>query len=293
MSNQTQNMSVSEIYMINFQNPEPLYYTRIPNILSHLTYDWLNPKTQKMEVKRLSVYAKELYREMKDIGGKNNKCWMNRDNIAERCNMSEGMVTKCKEELCQKFHQLDGNPLITIIEKPRKKVVDGIGINGTNYHEITILNIWPWNNGFMATKKYHKEQAPSPHDRADPAPSPHDIAQQGALSPHDTNKNNNNKNHLFKEQEQSVSSVSSVSFLNKDSVFSEENKVKAYEWLIKNGCPEGNASAIVSRFSFEEIIQASKYSNDQFDKNRAKGKPLGNKWAYLQNVLNKRNWEKK
>lgn len=290
MSQDAQALSPSEIYVINFQNPEPLYYTRIPNILSHLTYDWLNPKTEKMEVKRLSVYAKELYREMKDIGGKNNKCWMNRDNIAERCNMSEGMVTKCKEELCQKFHQLDGNPLITIIEKPRKKVVDGIGINGTNYHEITILNIWPWNNGFMATKKYHKEEAPSPHDRADPAPSPHDIAQQGALSPHDTNKNN--KNHLFKEQEQPVSSVCSVFDKNKDFV-SSDKKVQAYEWLVKNGCSEGNASSIVKKFTCEDIIEASKYMEIQMKKNKAKGKVTENKAAYFQNVLNKRYWENK
>lgn len=292
MSDQVQSLSVSEIYMINFQNPEPSYYTRIPNILSHLTYDWLNPKTQKMEVKRLSVYAKELYREMKDIGGKNNKCWMNRDNIAERCNMSEGMVTKCKEELCQKFHQLDGNPLISIIEKPRKKVVDGIGINGTNYHEITILNIWSWNNGFMATKKFHKEEAPSPHDRATQAPSPHDGAQKGALSPHDTNKNNNNKNNLSKEQEQPVSSVDSVSFANQDSV-SSDKKVQAYEWLIKNGCPEANASSIVKKFSCEDIIEASKYMEIQMKKNKIKGKVTENKVAYLQNVLNKRYWEKK
>lgn len=292
MSQDAQALSPSEIYVINFQNPEPLYYTRIPNILSHLTYDWLNPKTGKMEIKRLSVYAKELYREMKDIGGKNNKCWMNRDNIAERCNMSEGMVTKCKEELCQKFHQLDGNPLITIIEKPRKKVVDGIGINGTNYHEITILNIWPWNNGFMATKKYHKEEAPSPHDRADPAPSPHDGAQQGALSPHDPNKNNNSKNHLFKEQEQPVSSVCSVFNENKDSV-SSDKKVQAYEWLVKNGCSEGNASSIVKKFTCEDIIEASKYMEIQMKKNKAKGKVTENKAAYFQNILNKRYWENK
>jgi hypothetical protein len=293
MTNQAQNLSAAEIYAINFESAEPSYYTRIPNILSYLTYDWLNPKTGKIEVKRLSVYAKELYRELKDIGGKNNKCWMNRDNLAERCNMSEGMVTKCKEELCQKFHQLDLNPLIKITEKPKKKIVDGIAINGTCYHEITILNIWPWNNAFMATKKYLKDEAPSPHDSADQAPSPHDGAQEGALSPHDTNKNNNNKNNLFKQQEQPVLSVSSVSSLNKNSVFSENNKAKAHEWLIKNGCPEGNACAIVNRFCLDDIIQASKYSNDQFDKNKVKGKPLGNKWAYLQNVLNKRYWEKR
>jgi hypothetical protein len=307
MKNNAQDMSASEKYAFEFQNTEPKYFTQVANIIDHLTYTKTNPDGTT-SVERLSVFAKELYRIIRMIASDDGSCFNTTENLAIKINCSAGSVYNAKNELKMPMHQLDGNPLIF-----EKKVTSRTFDNGKVKDSrplcvYTIFDLWKWNNAFMSTLKFQKvkygqnpveeselscEHTDSPYESVPPTDSPHESVSQGTDSPHEANKNPNTKNPLYKKQQQPVSSVCSVSSLNKDSVFSEENKVKAYEWLTKNGCPEGNASAIVNRFCLADLIAASEYSNNQFEKNKAKGKPLGNKWAYFQTVLNKRYWEKK
>ena len=251
-------MTPADLYAINFQNPEPRYYSRIPHILDHLTYEETDPKTGEKSVKRLSVYAKELYRIIKSIAGEQGAgaCWMNRTKLAELCNMSSASITNAKKELQQAFHQLDGNPLIKIEERKRQGVSESNTNYKTIYHCITILDIWRWNAAFMATKDLKKNIPLSPHDSAPPPMSPHDSAPQGPMSPHDTNKNN--KNHLFKEQQPAASAdpvCSPVVFSDADvPVPSDDEKSKAFNWFTKIGCDVKSATFFVESFSAGQVI---------------------------------------
>lgn len=296
-------MTPSEIYAINFQNPEPRFYSRIPHILSHLTYDDVNKETGQIIVKNLSLQARELYRVIKSIAGDEGACWQTRDNLAELCNMSTGSITKAKEELQKSFHQLDGNPLIKIEERKKKSQT-----NGTCYHVITILDIWKWNNAFMSAKKYLNPKidknliesgAPSPHDGAKLAPSPHDCAPQEARSPHDGNKNTVNKNPLFKEQ-QPASVDAPVCSLNSSSCCLpseppeiESKKGKAINWFIKQGFDMKAAIYFVENFSLEDISNASKYVEIQIHKKKNNNGFMGNIYGYFRKTIENRWWQPK
>lgn len=292
-------MLQAELYAIHFANSEPSFYGRIPHIIDHLTYDKVNKKTGKVEKKRLSVYAKELYRVFKSIAGDRGACWQNRDNLADLANMSAGSITNAKNELTQKFHQLDGNPLITITEEKKRNPK-----NGTEYHKVVILDIWRWNNAFMGTRKFHQEencnektyeQAPSPHDRAREAPSPHDSAPQGAPSPHDINKNPITKTKMFKEQQ--PVKTPDCSFEKENSVFSDRKNIspedQAYDWFLKFGCDSKTAAFLSATYSVKDIIDASKYVEDMIDKKRKKRETIGNKIGYLRDALKNKRWIKK
>jgi len=117
------------------------YTSRIPNIIDHLTYNKVDEKTGKSVVKRLSVYAKGLYRVLKTVAGEDGVCLRNRDDLAELCNMSAGSVTNAKKELLQNFNELGGLPLIFIDDRQKRT-----SKNGTIYHAIVVLDIWNVNN---------------------------------------------------------------------------------------------------------------------------------------------------
>lgn len=106
----------AECYTFHLQDEEPSFYSRIPHILSYLTYDYEDPKTKEKSVRHLSVYARELYRVIKSIAADKGACWTMRDNLAELANMSAGAISNAKWELQQKMHQLDESPLIMIEE---------------------------------------------------------------------------------------------------------------------------------------------------------------------------------
>lgn len=280
-------ISAAELYAIHFENEEPSSFTMIPNILSYLTYT--DPDTG--EIKKLSVYARELYRIIRMHAGNKGLCWANRDNLAEECGMSAGSVTNAKRILQMPFHQLDGNPLIRIEKKSKYTHKNEERVNKTEYDCITILNIWKWNNAYMATKKFLAEQknegVRSPDDRAEGVRSPDDRPPQGAKTPHDTNNITNNNTPLFKEQDRASPFVCS----------SEKKKIclsgkeKIVEALIKEGSPPEVAERIASNHSTEDIINAFNYAHSQRKKPGAK--PIRNgKIAYLQDILNKRYWEK-
>jgi hypothetical protein len=292
--------SPTEAYVIAFQNSEPKHYTRVPNIIDHLTYDAMDSEGNVIK-KRLSVFAKELYRILRMIANDYGACWMNRDNLAELANMSTGSITNAKKELEQKFHQLDGQPLINIEENQKSTKV-----NGTTYHKITIIDIWKWNNAFMSAFNFQKKYgAPSPHDGANPAPSPHDGPPREAPSPHDTNNNQTNKNHLSKEQQPTPAGSLVASLVSlytkkdplypsdqqkhfKERLFPSGQQKRAYDWLVGEGCFEPTAYKISITYSSDDICKASNYTNEMHKKSKK-----DNKWGYLQQTLKNKYWMKK
>lgn len=278
--------SISEIYAFQLQNEEPGYYSRIPHIISYLTYDCIDPDTGEVLVKKLSPNARELYRVIKMTASDGGCCWKSRDTLAEECGMSIGAITNAKKELQQKFHQLDGNSLIKLEKKQKTTVKEGQILNKTTYDTIVIVNIWTWNNAFGAIK--NKKGALSPHDGAGGALSPHDTATQEALSPHDTNNNPIINNPLYKEQQPTATADIAVSFICKNRLFPSEKQRQAYEWMVSKGCKEATAYKIAKQYSPEDIQKASEYT-----KERLKKGSVDSHWAYFQSTLQKRYWEQK
>jgi hypothetical protein len=305
-------LSTAEKYVVGLENPEPGYYSRIPHILSYLTYDYKDPKTGKTSVKKLSLQAKELYRVLKQFAGEHSgqsgACWTRTEILAELTNMSMGSVSNAKKELQQSFHQIDGKPLI-IIEKRKRHIKN---VNATEYHKITVVTIWNYNNAFNYAQLNKKqinysealsphesaqenpEQALSPHESAPQALSPHEDAggpkallSERALSPHETN--NKNKNQLYKEQQPVANATADVLKIN-NRLFVLEAQGRAYQWLINEGCEEKLAHSIAKKYTPEDIGYASKYQNQQRSKPGFFFKK--DRWAHFQNILTWRYWEK-
>jgi hypothetical protein len=292
------NKSIAEKHAEELQDYTPRYFAQVPHCIDELTYDYVHPETGKITKKRLSVYAKELYRIIKKITGENGTCWASAEYLAEMCNMSEGRVSKSKWELQQAFHQLDGKPLIAIQKEKKTKFLSDKILNKTERHIIRLYDIWNFNGAHMSLPKeakkilnYDSEEggARSPRDRAIEARSPRDRAPQEARSPRDPNNNNIQQEPIVKEQ-QPVATRNPVVFLNqKEKLFMSSDKKEAYEWMVKNKCEEKIAFVLAQKYSVNEISEASKYLEK---KSKSQSFAIkNNKWAYFQNILQKRYWE--
>ena len=296
--------SISEKYAVALSNNEPSNYTMFPNIVDHLTYDDIDEETGQKLTRRLSVYAIHLYRILRSIAGNENTSWKSTEQLAEISNMSKGQVANCKKELQQKFHQLDGKPLIEIKEKKKVTLKQGAKLNGTIYHTIHIPNIWCYNRAFFVTKKFekearspneHAEGARSPNEHAEGARSPNEHALEGARSPGERNNITEHKTPLYKEQHstaRAVPVVSSVSY-NKEFDVSGEEKTKVFNWLMKIGCDELCALDIISSYPIEDIRKAHLYVIKQIEKKSGKNEKISNPIAYLRQVLKNKWWEQK
>lgn len=286
----------SELYADQFQNPEPKFFTRVPNIIDHLTYTVI--EKGKKKTKRLSIYAKELYRIIRMIASDDGLCWNSMDNLALKMGCAKSTVSKAHQELLQSFDQLDGSSLIKI-DKKKKKFTSENHRCGTVYFIRTIINIWPWNNAFMSTLKYHKkdtdqESSRSPHEHVDISRSPHEQLPLSSRSPHERNNNPSNKIPLFKEQQPTESDDSEsvcLSKMQKKRLSLSESQRKVFDYLVKDGLEEKAAMDISCKFTSEELNSALKYCAEQFKKNKQKGKKVPNKWGYLRSCLNGRYWE--
>lgn len=140
----SENLSAAEIYAIHFENPEPKFYERMPNIIDSLTYT--DKDKDGNEVKgRLSVYAKELYRIMKKFAAKSGMCWADTDLLAEEMNCSHGKVVQARKELIKSFHQLNGQPLIILREYTGKRKK-----RGCKPYKVEIVDVWAFNNAYCA-----------------------------------------------------------------------------------------------------------------------------------------------
>jgi len=282
-------------YLIALENPEPSNYTRIPNILKHLTYDDLDPKTGEISVKRLSVYACHLYSVLKDFAGNENDCWRNTEHIAEMANMSMGMVSKCKKELQQKFHELDGNSLIVVTEHAKPKDKNNPKAGGTVYHKTLIKNIWGYNRAFFLQKKIEKKMkslssSPSPHENEDGSHSCHENESRSSPSPHETNKTLCSKPPLFVKQHSTAEAVSVCSSSNDGGVLAADSTNRVFNWLTKQGCPIPRAVELSLKYSLEELNKAIEYAREMSIKKQRKNEKLENPLAYILNALKNRYW---
>lgn len=286
-------MNAAEYFAINLQDEEPNFYSRIPHIISQITYDEVNEETGEVETKRLSIYAKELYRVIKSITNDTGACWQSRDKLAEECNMSAGQITSAKKELMQSFNELDGLPLISIKKMQKTSVKGGICKNKTYYDLITVTNIWRFNNAIMRLKNLPKVVAPSQNDNACSAPSKYDTPPQGTPSQPDTNKNPINKNPLSKEQQPLGKPKSVGSLAKKEDVVLPDKSYQSYNYLVKSGYKSAMALKMSMQYSPDDIKNASTYFVEQMAKNKKLGKVIPNECGYFTNILQKRYWEKK
>ena len=285
-------MNQAELYAIFLQDPEPNFYSRIPHIIDHLTYDCVDEKTGKTKTKRLSVYAKELYRVLKSIANDTGACWKNRDNLAELCNMSAGQITTAKKELMQPFNELEGMALINVKKMQKTSTKEGLCKNKTFYDLITITTIWKFNNAFNRVKNIPvKVGAPSYNDSADQAPSPPDGAPQGAPSPPDTNNNPCINNPLSKDKQPLAKAKSVGSLSKKKDVVLPDKAHQVYKYLVESGYKSTTALKMSMDYTSEEIKNASAYFNEQMKINKKKNIKIANECGYFTKILQNRYWE--
>ena len=287
--------SLSEQYAFALDCKEPNNYTMIPNIVDHLTYDEIvDEETGAFVTKRLSVFAIHLYRVIKNIAGQEGCAWKNTEGLAQAANMSTGQVSKCKKELTQKFHELDGNPLIIITECQKTCSREDKKINGTIYHKIKLLNIWGWNRAFQVLKKQgkcgnvHKQQGLSPHESPNEGLSPHESPLEEARSPGERNKITN-KIPLSKEQHPAAG-ADNVAFLDTQS---SDVCLKIFNWFLKMGCDVRSATFFINNFSIEDLKSAHEYTFDIMKKKTQKNSTIANPVGYMRKVLENKWWVKK
>lgn len=290
-------MSPSEIYAFNFQNSEPKYYTRIPNILDHLTYKSLD-KNKKETSTRLSVYAKELYRIIRMIASDDGVCFYTTKSLAEKMNCSTGTICNAKKELLMPMQQLDGNPLLIEKRKKTSKIENGKVTSQRDLCTYTIFDIWKWNNAFMSTLYWqNKSKARNETDMISPerntdscgesvggTDSCGESVSQGTDSCGEPNNNTSINNPLFKKQQTTAVPLLSAS-LKKERPFPSDDHKDVYAWLMKNGCSETTSYKICISYSKLDIKAASDYTNDMNRK-----KKLSNKWGYFQSALKNKYW---
>jgi len=295
-------LSVSEQYAYQFQNAEPKSYTRVPNIIDHLTYTVIDGK--KKTVKRLSVYAKELYRIIRMVASDNGVCWNCTESLALKIGCSVGMIVKAKKELLQPMDQLDGNALI--IEKRKSKKLedkkDGRKF-GTTFCVYTVINIWAWNNAFMATVKFQnqygrQEQVMNDTDSCGESLVDTDsCGESDHLGTDSCGERNNislNKISLFRKQQPTEShdpdSVC-LSKIEREIMSLSAEQRNSFEALIQNDFDEKSAIKLAKKYSPLEFEKAAEYYKKQKSKNKSKGKNIADKCAYFVGILQRRYWE--
>lgn len=287
---QKETLSPVELYAFHFQNPEPKYYARVPNIIDHLTYQI--EVDGKKETKRLSVYAKELYRVIRMITNDYGKCWHSTKSLAEIVGCSTGSISNAKNELLMPMDQLDGNPLIIETERTTIKRLDDGHAIPVPLITRGIVDIWKWNNAFMATRKFQNEYG---RDSCGEQPEDGDsCGEQPSLDRCSCGEPNNNpviKNPMFIEQQPTADAdcvVFKSSKKEKERAMLPSEAKKAFEWMIKKKCDPVAALDIAKKFTPDEIHQASGYVMNQMKKNYIKNKKIDNVWGYLRTVLDRK-----
>jgi len=298
----SKNLSPAELYADHFQHPEPRFFTQVPNIIDHLTYTVKQEGITKK--KRLSVYAKELYRVIRMIASDAGKCWNSTEALAEKIGCSKSKVSEATQELLMPMDQLDGKPLIIITERKMKKTLDSGHIYGVKYFVRTIVDIWGYNNAFMATLKYqnkygqeepvHKEISCSHGEQVITSCSHGEQVPPSSCSLSERNNNPIKKNPLLSKQQPTADAApvcSSNMEKKKKRLSLSEDQRKSYEWMLKEGCDEKSAFDMASKFSPEHIKLACEYVLKQEKISKSKNKKIFNPWGYFIQTLNGRYWE--
>lgn len=295
-------ISASEQYAYHFENPEPKFFTQIPNIIDHLTYSVV--EDGKKTVKRLSIYAKELYRIIKMIASDHGKCWNTGEHLALKMGCSTGKVSQAMKELLMPMDQLEGSALI----KEERRFKQGVQDDGTKYGiqicTRTIVCVWKWNNAFMATVKFQNQYGKvdqvmngsvSCGETVGGSVSCGETASRESVSCGEANNNPLSNIPLFKEQQPTESDDPDpvcLSKIEKRILSLSEKQRYCLEFLLKNGFLEKAALDLCEKYSPDMIGKASTYFNKQKSKNRGKGIQIADQCAYFVGILKGRYWEK-
>lgn len=285
-------MSPAELYAHQFQNPEPKFYTRVPNIIDHLTYSI--EENGKIIKKRLSIYAKELYRIIRMIASDDGACWNSTESLAEKIGCSVGSVVNAKKELLMPMDQLDGSALVIETRKKLLKTKSDGSRFATVLCTRTIIDIWRWNNAFMATVKYHNQygSTDSCGESVDGTDSCGESVSLGTDSCGEGNNIPCNNNPLYIKQHPTAEAASvCLSKDEKKKMSLSEAQRKSYEWMLLNGFDEKTSFSTALNFTPQQIEFSSKYIEDQQQKKKAKGLKVDNIWGYFIQVLKGRYWE--
>jgi DNA-binding MarR family transcriptional regulator len=163
-------MSTKE-QLITEEASERRYYTMIPNMIDDMG---------------LSPFAYRLYGHFRRVAGEAGGCWQSVTTLAAICQMSRGMVSRCRQEL-----EEAGLINVTRTDNPH---------GGRDYITVTVKDIW-----LLNTMKY----ASSPHEHAS---SQDELASSpGGL------KNNNIKNKQNKQAHNSMTAAIEYSTPSADS----------------------------------------------------------------------------
>lgn len=288
-------------YAYHFENPEPKFFTQIPNIIDHLTYTI--GKGKDKVTKRLSIYAKELYRIIKMIASENGKCWSKGETLALRMGCSTGKVSQAMKELLMPMDQLDGSPLIKEERRYKQVVRD----DGTKFAvplcTRTIVCVWRWNNAFMATVKFQNQYGETDEVMNDTdscgetvggTDSCGETASRVTVSCGEANNNLSKNIPLLKEQQPTESDDPDpvcLSKIEKRILSLSEAQRKVFEYLIKNDFSEKVSLDMCKKYSPIEMQKASEYFVKQNTKNKIKGRQIPNMQGYFVSILQGRYWE--
>lgn len=274
---------------LSFENH---HFTQIPCLIDHLTY--IHEKIDKItgqkiyERKRLSVYAKELYRQIKSCTFANGSSYSSK-HYANIMNCSLGTISNAKKELTQAFEQMEGKSLIRIEKIQKNKYNEKGNVHLYSYQQDKIFvedHLWTYNNSDMPNiktlvklkvgimdqkeaeiaieavrqsyeqKDVHNSGGFSRHEAPSGGHSPYEEPSQGGRSPHERN---NIHCHIQNEYETYSSGQSDNSNQNASLARNREmieNDQDAYNFLIKFGIHMPMAKKIMKCSDYLDVKEA-------------------------------------
>ena len=298
----------ADVYVEWLSSSEPSHYVQFPEIIHYLTYT----DEQTGKPVRLSHTSKMLYMMYRQIAGQSDigKCWKSSEEIAEDVGISIRTLKTCRQELCQKFHQLDGNPLINL-DKCQKTAYDPSSSRmkcKTFYYKIGIHNIWGYNRAFMNTRILSKKmgvvnkQGENFAPRSEAGGKICTVPQGGQGANFAPKQDSYNKNQMFKEQHSTPEAQSVAFSKDKRRVFPSDAHASVYNWLLyqlpeEDRPKESLAFKIATAHDPYDVEQSAAYITKKRVNHRKKnrGEFIFQKGfvAYLQDVIKNQYYKEK
>lgn len=303
-----EDLSAAEIYAIHMKSSEPKFYHLSPGILPHLTYV---VKTKKgTQRKKLSALAERLYSYYRQIAGSSgNLIFQTPERTCKVIGCKIAKFYQLIKELTQKFEQLNGKSLIIKVPARKVSTTEAGEKRVQNYSKYDIEDIWPENNAYMATLKYHEEMEigeilsdfeqdlgeetsilpacnRSDIDSTSVESIPPDLFHQSRIDPlGDYESANNNPSFTKKKsvKEQQPADACDCNSQNEDPVTGFAlAKEKAEKAMRAVGCDENLITELLKKYTPQQINQAGYYVQQQL-----KRKPIANRLGYFRRAVEK------
>ena len=287
----------------------------MPKIIDYLWVDGLKGKR-----KRLSVYAKELYRIIRGVAANGKPCYLSIQSLAKLVGCSVGSISKAKKELLQPLDMLDGQSLINEGKRVKRNNDTSKKNFKTEYCVYEINDIWAWNNAFFESGM-HKDgwldeeiefeeelqedddfEIQEPHslyESGTPPHSPYESAPQGPHSPGESNNNKTKEKQLLKEQQSAADA--DRCFLKKEKELSpsaikariSKEQKESFIWLKKAGFQDNEALKLSKSYSIDELKKAGDYLAKQRSTLKKKNSDVKNPHGYFIQSLKGKYWEER